>query len=129
VQALADIKAKAEKEADDVAERLLRQVPGLDDRNVGAPEQRPRSLGMCASGQHDRLGPALQEGADEVLFARQGIFGVAEQHLQAGGRSVQLQLAGAADGDDVEEEGGCGEEEVGSYSIGSFGIGVCVEAL
>ena len=36
------------------------------------------------AGQDDRLRPPLQESADEVLFAVQRIFGVAEQHLQAG---------------------------------------------
>ena len=40
---------------------------------------------MRAAGQDDRLRPPLQEGADQVLFARERIFGVAEQHLQSGG--------------------------------------------
>ena len=39
---------------------------------------------MDAAGQDDRLRPALQEGADQRLLAGERIFGVAEQHLEAG---------------------------------------------
>ncbi len=43
-----------------------------------------RALGMHAAGQHDRPRGALQQGADQVLFAVKRIMGVAKQHLQPG---------------------------------------------
>ena len=55
------------RETDDMADRLLGQVPGFDDRNASVGEELTGARRMLAAGHHNRFRFATQELLDQPL--------------------------------------------------------------
>lgn len=67
-----------------MAERLLRDFPGLDNRDIGIFQHAPRAHRVRSTGQDDAFRAPAQHRLDKLFFLVRRVVGVAEKQLQAG---------------------------------------------
>ena len=71
------------READQHVDRRGRQIPGLDHGNARREQPAARLGRVSDAGQHDGVGPATDDCAEQIVFARLRVPALAEHQLVA----------------------------------------------